>query len=518
MENILLLAASTFPKNLSESTYCYKDEQGQLFDDIKGYYQLEPVPKLMMRKYPQDNLKIVILCTKETMQISEHEEIHALIEEYPEEDETYINVKSPTGFFMHRICSEKSSTVKIIKKSEEAGCICCQNKEKTIEFVLVPLDEKQINIAIANVAKYIQDFFENFEIREFWIDTHGGSRDISAYTTAVVSLLKIKNIFPKHIFSVPYNHGEKKQKIVDQKDIYRVLDLVSGMDEFINYGSAELLSQYYANAKGKTKKIIQAMKEVSLGTQTCSPQIYEKGLDELGEAIHGYEGENPLFSVFIDYIKNDYGDLLDKNKRTVIAIVERCNRKHLCQQALTYIESRMPQEFFEKRVCYYEVNQENNNIIENSINQRKGQKYLVQDKRDYPVYIMNQLILKNFGEYNNKTEKWNSWSANYTKKPTYRSIITRVVDSNNNKQIPEAFDLNLEIDYTGKIFKMKSDLNLANQKKAAKLFRLHRALKDCRNNFNHGNNDGKLPLQKIEQAIGKYVQWTQELYQTLEKK
>ena len=86
------------------------------------------------------------------------------------------------------------------------------------------------------------------------------------------------------------------------------------------------------------------------------------------------------------------------------------------------------------------------------------------------------------------------------------------------EQIPEEFDLRLEIDHTEKLFKMKSNLDCVNRKKAAKLFRLHRALKDCRNNFNHGNNDGKLPLQKIEQAIGKYVQWTQELYQTLEKK
>ena len=57
-----------------------------------------------------------------------------------------------------------------------------------------------------------------------------------------------------------------------------------------------------------------------------------------------------MLGIFADTIKEDYGALLDENKRSVLDIIGRCIDNKLYQQALTFSESKIPQFLFDNRV------------------------------------------------------------------------------------------------------------------------------------------------------------------------
>lgn len=59
-------------------------------------------------------------------------------------------------------------------------------------------------------------------------------------------------------------------------------------------------------------------------------------------AIENLPETDTMLSIFSEYIRRDYGELLDRNRRTPVQIIKRCTEKGLLQQALTFAESLMP--------------------------------------------------------------------------------------------------------------------------------------------------------------------------------
>ena len=105
------------------------------------------------------------------------------------------------------------------------------------------------------------------------------------------------------------------------------------------------------------KAVVSAMKDVAYGTQLCDPDLYEKGLRALEPAIRMLEDDSEassLLHIFTDQIREDYGRLLDGKNRTAIDIIRWCVGKKLFQQALTFLESRMPAYFYQMRFYYYD--------------------------------------------------------------------------------------------------------------------------------------------------------------------
>ena len=317
-KNVLLLAMSTLPKEPGISDFGVEGKDIYIRDCVG---QLEPVVKLRLESNPNNlPLRIIAMCTNDVCEIKRTFYL----------DGEEVTDKTSIDYFIDRVKSFASA----------------YNTE--IEIVIKDLDEGNPNKGIHDAVNYIRK--NSDEMGELWIDTHGGFREVALIMEAIISLLKVDNIVPDRIYGVTYGN---KKVIVDQKESFSVFDFVSGMNEFIDHGSVNILNRYYYNTDNmKIINLLSAMNKVSKGTQECDTNEYEEGLDELGAALERLDQNDSLMGIFKEYVRRSYGNLLYRDKRTTIDIIERCLEKGLTQQALTFVESRMPEEFTRRKVLY----------------------------------------------------------------------------------------------------------------------------------------------------------------------
>ncbi len=474
MNNILLMALSTLKKVEEENIVEVKD-----FNYTETYNaQLEPMVMCMYDQMTKnkagmdknDKITVVALLTKDAKNITENFAGKTAYNYYEE--------KIP------EICAGKAT--------------------------MKPIDVDENNPA-EGIRKTV-DFIRNLEDRgKLWIDTHGGFRDVALVLESVVSLLKVDNIVPDEIFGVRYN--DQISDFVNQKSSYYMFEFVSGMNEFINYGRVNILDEYYkAFPNDNLKEVLKAMREISNGTEECNPRHYQKGLDDLGEIIDGISSTDPLMAIFSDYIKKSYGVLLDKKRRTVVDIIERCTQKNLVQQALTILETLMPEEIVKRKILQYD------------------EKYIAQIEKEHqrlkPKYETDEQFIVNAyvssWDYNGLSVKKNKNKAR-TRDDDEKSYIEYVCEggdrgsndflgstnTNNGGCVPVKLGEKNKDAITIDVSTCIDSDDL--WQKAGKLMHLHCALKRCRNKFNHC--DSNRPSTKIIiEALKKYVYLARGLF------
>lgn len=300
-----------------------------------------------------------------------------------------LTVKSKTNFRHDETESiEKAQTDQSLVLDQEISAFqffknqingCIEKGDKTIYYLnddpddpdyqddYISLSEDNIPAAVRETTNVLRYLFRKYPDSHLYIDTHGGFREFSLVLNAVLSLLKqdgfnsnSKNvkIAPEKIFGVEIG-SHKKPRIVDQTETYAIFDFITGMNDFINFGSAKVLNEYYdhfGDHTGRTNQVTNAMNKISDGIQFCSSNLYIQGLNELEQQFENSENESgldDLFKIFENNIKEDYGELLNPNLEASarsFKIVKWCRENGLYQQALTFAESQMPKYF-----CMYIV-------------------------------------------------------------------------------------------------------------------------------------------------------------------
>lgn len=477
--NRLLVAMSTLPHKRESSSFTFKlgEKELQIDDCIS---QLEPVAKYLLNN---DELEVVILCTEATVNTAVAFDIDI-------QDNTEYTAAS---YFVHRLfeyCHIDDSVDTFAKDTIRFNREYDYGK---LKFVFIRIDENELKPGIAEVVKYLKD--NRLEEREeFWIDTHGGFRDTAFVLNSIVSLLKVYDIIPDRIVGVRYSDNRSvPSTIVDQRESFYMTEFVAGMNEFIQFGSADSLIDYFTRMGNKNKTVqdlIGAMKNISDGTRLCDPNAYVSGLNQLGNAIKRIDGNEGFLSIFVEYIKNDYGKLLDAEQRTPLDIIERCKRKKLYQQALTFIESLMPEEFYNSKLLYY-AEKDKREIKELQIKQKK--KYI-----SMPHFVFNSYIDIGINAY--------------TADDLSRRLSRDDLDLAALKVLRERYNDILPImDSTYVVeFREGSELRVySNSRKLAELailLRLHKAIKSVRNITNHASEEFHPPVEDLIVSIEHYLE------------
>ncbi len=340
--NIILQAMSTLRLKRTEEGTFYIEKNMFITDENKEakiyYGQLEPVTMMLLNKNIVPNM-ILSLCTDKTM----NSECEFLLEDIGKT----MN-KSAYQFYKDRI--------------EE---ILPENADT--EFKTVMINEENINSGIIGAAKIILSKKRELEEQnrrdkeiKLWVNTQGGFRDISLVLNAIINLLDAYKIKIANIYSMPFSGNNEPIPIVSQRQNYQIFDFVVGMKEFLNYGRADTLEQYYRNMenansnKGKRQSqeehIVSIMKKVADAIQMCDPRGFDDGLKSLRKYINSYkESGEQFFDIFVEKVKEDYGILLTEYYST-IDVVEWFRKKEFYQQALTYIEAYVPNELVNKGI------------------------------------------------------------------------------------------------------------------------------------------------------------------------
>lgn len=348
--NVLLLALSTFGRNVNPNKFIYVDENGKE-DKVIGRYQLDPVPKMLYKTLYQKEQgtldKIIMLCTSKTLE---------KVAEVPIGTEKIYDI-SPIDYFKDQIRDYMRPDT---------------DDEELFQAIEVDLTSPYRGIqSVITTLRSIKATHED-QTLNLYLDTHGGLRGIQRIMEATVSLLKSEDIDVREAYAVEYSDNGTKS-IVSETENMKIYDFVSGVNEFFSCGRADTLMKYKENleqtheAKKESSskniftkeenQLITAISDVATGIQWCSIPAFDQGIKDLQKifpetsestakntSTESSDTKNIDKGSYLDIyrtnIQKDYSTLLKKD-HTVLDEIEWCINKGFYQQALTLIESKI---------------------------------------------------------------------------------------------------------------------------------------------------------------------------------
>lgn len=527
MKSIILLAMSTLGKkeNLDEpgNNFSVTNEEGTIIEDCRS--QLEPVVRYFLRDSQcSKQVEVLMLCTRQTLEIDTyHNEIKLKDAEGKEVDQV-----SAVTFLMDRInkCTErgeKEITYKAFplyregtdKHLPQIQCekVLSKTEKNALEYVeAYPPDYLS---GIREVIKRVREIVEeNKQKTSFYIVTHGGFRDVVLSLNAIISLLDGEGIEPTKICGAKTS----PPTIEDQRASFDIFRFVSGMRDFLNFGNVDTLQKYYeefaylysseeANieyVEDFNQKLLGAMNQVSGGVQYSDPQKYISGLDLLKEVLDSDREdtfEKTNLGIFKDTIKKDFGILLDSEKRTEIDLVERCLVKKQYQQALTFLDSSLPEYYRKKSIVVFSDNGtvEYANIFKILLGQLKFLGGSVEQAAyDYIIAFCSKL--KTEKQSDKETQCWELIKD----KSCWHERLEECVKSNNLIELVEKRKRKntkrIEIDFTNGNYSPDSFVE-----KVLPVLMMHKALREVRHQLNHGDEKLRPSFEDLELCMRYYL-------------
>ena len=212
---------------------------------------------------------------------------------------------------------------------------------------VISLEEHDVTPAIAKTVACIRDIWDSD--CKLWIDTQGGFRSIALVINAIISLLKEDVIEPEAVYSINYEESKQNQTVINQKATYKIFQFVSGINEFRRYGRAEQLEDYYESIGEDVPKEIIQMKEIAEAIQMCDIEKFDQELAEFRKLATVKKARAGFLDIFWNQIKEDYRDLLTDHY-SGLDVVEWLYKKKFYQQAITYLEAKLPKEWIQIEV------------------------------------------------------------------------------------------------------------------------------------------------------------------------
>lgn len=192
-----------------------------------------------------------------------------------------------------------------------------------------------------------------------YIDVQGGDRTGIFLINSALKLIDSRKVIVKDQFSINFTRGARIHEIVSRNSEYDIDKLSSGMQAFINYGRADDLIAYLnsqPDSSVEARKLMHYIQEMGDAISICAPKLFSEQLDNIRTILDsGYWNKKTekgsAFDVVIDELRSQFGILLDKNHSVTDEIKWFIN-KGFVQQALTYIEDKMPQYICDELVDY----------------------------------------------------------------------------------------------------------------------------------------------------------------------
>lgn len=210
-----------------------------------------------------------------------------------------------------------------------------------------------------------------------YIDYNGGQRYIALMMLAIANLMKNRSVNIEQIMTMNSNSLGDPNAIIpiqnkNMESIFDSFDLVSGINEFINYGRITGLTKYFDKPDSQDKErkeILDKMKEFSDNLQLCRTDNIMDSLAAYDKYKHNpeeHKQEKVLWIMLDEYVKNHKSD---KNKDSYAflfyyviedilngydkvrngelpEIIEWCIDHDFVQQALTFCSEEMPGYFW----------------------------------------------------------------------------------------------------------------------------------------------------------------------------
>lgn len=235
----------------------------------------------------------------------------------------------------------------------------------------IPYDDKatteqsiqQITAVTEQILSYLEAKKWSLDDIEFHVDMTGGMRYVSMMMLAVMQFMKYRHIPVKDVLYSDWQPGQEGKPntvtVADVTDVYRMFNLVSGTDEFVNFGSVKEIDDYFEGREKSEslRHLLDTMRLFSDAIRICRTQMMNDAVHRLAKALKDFEDskgkslQENLFLQILDVFKQEYGNLLTDSV-TDFDIIRWCVKKGFLQQAMTLCTEWLPRYIVEGGICY----------------------------------------------------------------------------------------------------------------------------------------------------------------------
>lgn len=265
------------------------------------------------------------------------------------------------------------------------------------------------------IVAYKEQLPENSKIK-LYIDTTGGFRNAAMLFLIVGRIMSYLGIEVANIFYTSWNKG--KCTVHEIKDIYDLLDLIAGFEEFLMFGSAKKLNDHYkldsfVRTKGdqdlnqkSINDLIKAMNRFSDVINISRRGEFKTELSYLAERLSKIRFDQDSSAEDFNYqlikflrepIEKEYTSLFEPkvlNTNDDLSYVEWCLKHDYVQQALTLFKECVPTVLIEKGIIEVDKEQFNKHLQDENL---KAEKKILENafkrwKAKYPKRNTDQLF------------------------------------------------------------------------------------------------------------------------------
>lgn len=379
--NIMITNVSVINRYLKNE---YTDESGQ-YADITGYITNEAPIKYLMQKLNATDEKLDKLILIASDDVNQKVEIKLQKDEGNKKEVEQFEADYGNG----KMTSVEILEDKIAKFSIEKNIPCPKFEEVELSNGVngdgfSEISDTAVVNAVDEVNQKLIDESRECRNLNVYIESNGGVRYVIVMLLSVMNILEkvYANIKLQGVYSMIYNKKteDKKIPILDTSMTYASIELFSAMNEFIYYGRAKALEDYFEKRFTKRKesdekydpvifqdikKCINKLQKIADDMQLCRTEqiiddFYESESirDVLNNFKLKYEKEkDPDSKIFLSVIENilsEYTDIyanLNPNKfLNLPKIIKWCIDKDYIQQALTLCSEKLPQYFIESGI------------------------------------------------------------------------------------------------------------------------------------------------------------------------
>lgn len=265
------------------------------------------------------------------------------------------------------------------------------------------------------IVAYKEQLPANSKIK-LYIDTTGGFRNAAMLFLIVGRIMSYLGIEVANIFYTSWNKG--KCTVHEIKDIYDLLDLIAGFEEFLMFGTAKKLNDHYkldsfVRTKGdqdlnqkSINDLIKAMNRFSDVINISRRGEFKTELSYLAERLSKIRFDQDSSAEDFNYqlikflrepIEKEYTSLFEPkvlNTNDDLSYVEWCLKHDYVQQALTLFKECVPTVLIERGIIEVDKEQFNKHLQDENL---KAEKKILENafkrwKAKYPKRNTDQLF------------------------------------------------------------------------------------------------------------------------------
>lgn len=259
-----------------------------------------------------------------------------------------------------------------------------EERMEVLEYKDMLADMDKAVMELSEMASRFTEFSKGQAGKEIYLhaDVTGGFRHASMMMLAIMQLTKFLGIrMGRILYSEPAQHT-----VYVANKIHAMFDLISGVDEFVQFGSVNALRRYFSQSSDEQsremKELLAAMQNFSDAIRLCRTESIPLIMSNLREKIEafgrsgGNSSEEKVFLQLLQRVKAEY-EMVTQDASTELDVIQWCIKKEHWQQALTFSTERLPIYIVDHHIC--EPSQENYRKRSDHLHHHWQQNFIVKE-------------------------------------------------------------------------------------------------------------------------------------------